>query len=325
MCLLMPLCVQNTSCSENPLHSLPLHVVDLQDLTRLIIPTILPRLRLRLVEQQHKWRSDERKNHSMWMLHAWVSIYICGRGNVGRDHAGCVSQLCPLVHHHDHLGYHDLLKNCCAFRAGVRRVRPVAIYFYCNGCRRQGRCHSPNSIPNIERRRSHFRSLCSDLAREPGLQCSYRGQWVTNVARFKCNANCVRLISDVANLAYLASLGITLTNYYAITHPSQVRSIKFGEMFPSRSHWRRSLTMWPLLVVAPSGSLTTVLTTSLPAPRQSWISWKRLASAGVCIKRTCLTLALKQIIPTKKPVQMTTCASTSEATNTQNCVRAQSD
>lgn len=29
-------------------------------------------------------------------------------------------------------------------------------------------------------------------------------------------------VSAAANLAYLGTLGITLTNYYAITHPSQV-------------------------------------------------------------------------------------------------------
>lgn len=37
-----------------------------QDLTRSFnIPTMLPRLHLRLVEQQRQWRRDERKNYSM--------------------------------------------------------------------------------------------------------------------------------------------------------------------------------------------------------------------------------------------------------------------
>jgi hypothetical protein len=33
---------------------------------------------------------------------------------------------------------------------------------------------------------------------------------------------CISLTWSLENLAYLASLGITLTNYFAITHPSQV-------------------------------------------------------------------------------------------------------
>lgn len=79
------------------------------------------------------------------------------------------------------------------------------------------------------------------------------------------------------------------------------------------SHGDHSLTMSPLSVVAPSGSLTTVPTISLPAPRQSLTSWKTLALAGACIKRICLTLASRQIILTKRLAQMTTCASTSES------------
>lgn len=101
-------------------------------------------------------------------------------------------------------------------------------------------------------------------------------------------------------------------------HPSLSGKITpgFVNFFTFGSHWHRSLTMWPPLVVTPLASPTTAPTISLRAPRPSSTSWKTLASAGVFIKRICLILASRQIMLTKKLVQTTTFASTSKSAKT---------
>lgn len=135
-------------------------------------------------------------------------------------------------------------------------------------------------------------------------------------------------ILHIANLKFskprLSSVSRHHTHQLFCYHPSlSGKTTQALVKYSSYSRGDRSQTMLPPLVVAPSGSLMTAHTISLRAPRPSSTCWKTLVSAGACIRRICLILALRQIIPTKNLVQTTTCASTSKSPNT-NIVRGYS-
>lgn len=139
-------------------------------------------------------------------------------------------------------------------------------------------------------------------------------------------------VSSKTNVNHIADLTLSksclsrvarhLPHKLSCHHPSLSGKLIQQSWIPYSCLRDNSLTMWLPWVVAPSASPMTTYTIFPRAPRQLLIFSKTAVSAGVCIRRICLILALKRVIATKRLVQMTTCASTSESPNL-NCAPAQ--